>query len=207
MGEPSGDAKLAFAAALALCLAYVALRHGNPVRACTLGGAAASGSQLSPLLRHSQRLPELQAFLTPLAPGGPTRLAEGVDAYLRSTRLAGLVIVLSDFLVEAGRAEQALDQLRGRGHDVVALRPIGAGERDAAALPRRVRLRDAESGQQRDVELTAAHREQYAAAVATHLATLHTWCAARGIAFAPVDPAAGLDDCLIHVLPRAGVLQ
>jgi len=114
---------------------------------------------------------------------------------------------LSDFLVEPRRSEEALDQLRGRGHDVVALRIIGAGERDAAALPRRVRLHDAESGLERDVELTAAHRQRYAAAVDAHLAHLQTWCAARGIAFAPIDPGAGLADCLIHALPRAGILQ
>jgi len=205
MGSPAPDAKLAFAAALAASCAYIALRHGNPVRAAIL--SADTGSRLSPLLRHSQRLPELHAFLAPLAAGGTTRLAEGIDAYLRSTRLPGLAIVISDFLVEPRRAEQALDQLRGRGHDVVALRPLGAHERDAEALPRRLRLRDAESGAERDVELTAAHRQRYAAAVAAHLAHLRDWCAGRGIAFAAVDPADGLAECFLRALPRAGVLQ
>jgi uncharacterized protein (DUF58 family) len=206
MAAPRADAKLAFAAALAASCAYVALRHGNPVRASILS-AGQDGSRLSPLLRHIQRLPELLAFLTPLTASGPTRLAEGIDAYLRSSRLPGLAIVLSDFLIEPRRAEQALDQLRGRGHDVVAIRLLGEQERGAAALPHRVRLRDAETGLERDVELTAAHRQRYAEAVDAHLTHLRTWCASRGIAFAAVDPGAGLADCLLHALPRAGVLQ
>ncbi|MEO8602000.1 MAG: DUF58 domain-containing protein [bacterium] len=206
MGAPAADGKLAFAAALAASCAYIALRHSNPVRASLLGGGEA-GARLSPLLRHVQRLPELHAFLSPLTAAGPTRLAEGIDAYLRSARLPGLAIVLSDFLIEPPQAEQALDQLRGRGHDVVAIRLIGPEERHAAALPRRVRLRDAETGLERDVELTAAHRQQYAQAVEAHLAHLRTWCAKRGIAFAVIDPADGLAACLLHALPRAGVLQ
>ncbi|MDX2169924.1 MAG: DUF58 domain-containing protein [Deltaproteobacteria bacterium] len=206
MGAPTADAKLAFGAALAACCAYIALRHGNPVRAAALT-AGNDGSRLSPLLRHPHRLPELYGFLAPLSAAGTTRLREGVDAYLRSTQLPGLVIVISDFLVDPSHAERAFDQLRGRGHDVVALRPLGALERDAAHLPRRVRLRDAESGLQRDVELSAAHRARYAAAMAAHVAHLRDWCAGRGIAFAAVDPAAGLSDCLLHALPRAGVLQ
>lgn len=204
MGAPADDGKLAFSAALAACCAYIALRHGNPVRAAVLGG---DGSRVSPLLRHPHRLPELYAFLAPLTTSGATRLCEGIDGYLRSTRLPGLVLVISDFLIEPARAEQGLDLLRGRGHDVVALRPLGAIERTAAHLPRRVRLRDAETGVQRDVELTAAHRARYTAAVTSHLAHLRDWCAGRGIAFTAVDPADGLADCLLHALPRVGVLQ
>lgn len=100
MGVPRADGKLPFAAALAISLAYIALRHGHPVRLAVLTGA--SGSRLSPRVRHVQRLPELQAFLAPLHAAGPTRLADGVDAYLRTTHEPGTAIVLSDFLVEPG---------------------------------------------------------------------------------------------------------
>ena len=204
MGSPSSDGKLAFAAGLAASLAYVALRLGNPVRAAVL---ASDGSRLSPILRHPQRLPELHAFLGTLLPAGPTRLAEGVDAYLRATRLPGTVVVLSDFLTEPVVAQRALDHLRGHGYDVVALRPLGAGERDASALPRRLRLRDVETGATRDVELDAAARRAYADTVSAHLQRLRTWCDGRGIAFAAPDTGAGLATCLLDDLPRAGVLQ
>lgn len=205
MGVPAGDAKLAFAAGLAAGLAYVAMRQGNPARAVVLGSG--TDMRLSPLLRHVQRLPEMMQFLASLQAQGPTRLADGVEAYMRSTHLPGTTIVLSDFLVESAVYETTLDRLRGRGHHVLALRLIGPEERDPAALPRQVRLRDAETGSERMVDLTAAHRQQYARAVVEHLDRLRRWCASRTIGCAAADTGAGLETCLISDLPRAGLLQ
>lgn len=205
MAVPDADGKFAFAVALAASLAYIALRHGNPVRVAVLGGG--DGSRLSPLLRHVQRLPELHQFLAPLAAGGPTRLVDGLQAYLRSTRLPGTAVVLSDFLVEPSDYATALDELRGHGYDAAALRVIGPLERDPSTLPRRLRLRDAETGAVRDVELTAALRQRYAEAVARHFGQLRDWCAARAIVCAAVDTAGGLAGSLLHDLPRAGLLQ
>jgi uncharacterized protein (DUF58 family) len=205
MAVPADDGKLAFAAGLAAGLGYIALRHSNPVRVVTL--ADHGGSRMSPLLRHAQRLPDLIAFLTRLTPSGPTRLGEGIDAYLRSMQLPGTAVVLSDFLVEPPIYERALDQLCGRGYHVVALRIIGARERDPSALPRQVRLADAETGGERLVDLTAAHRDLYARAVAEHLDQLKRWCESRAIGYATADTTAGIETCLLADLPRAGVLH
>src|SRR5512143_1102389 len=205
MNAPAADGKFAFAVGLAASLAYIALRHGNPVRLAVLGGR--EGARLSPLLRHVQRLPELHQFLALLSADGPTRLLDGLRAYLRTTRLPGTAIVVSDVLVEPSVYEAALDELRGHRYDVAAIRVIGPRERDADALPRRVRLRDAETGVERNVELTAALRRRYAEAVDQHLARLRDWCAARAIVCATADTAAGLAGSLLTELPRAGLLQ
>jgi len=205
MAFPAADGKLAFAAALAASLAYIALQHGHPVRIAVLGGDR--GLQVSPLIRHSGRLPELHAYLALLVAAGATRFSEGVEAYLRSTQLPGTVVVLSDFLVAPEVYERALDDLRGRGYDVAALRIIGAQERDPADLPRRVRLRDGETGAERDVELTVAHRRRYAEAVDAHLERLQQWCRGHGITYLAADSSAGLVPCLLRDLPRVGLLQ
>ena len=205
MNEPAGDGKFPFAVGLAASLAYIALRHGNPVRLALLGGG--ESARLSPLLRHVQRLPELHQFLESVTAGGPTRLLDGLRAYLRTTRLPGTAIVVSDFLVEPGVYETALDELRGHHYDVAAIRVIGPDERDAEALPRRVRLRDAETGVERNIELTAELRRRYAEAVAQHLASLREWCAARAIVCIAADTGGGLAGSLLADLPRAGLLQ
>jgi uncharacterized protein (DUF58 family) len=205
MGVPADDGKLAFAVGLAAGLAYVGLRQNNPVRAVLLGDGASS--RFSPLLRHVQRLPDLLAFLAGSEARGTTRLADGIDAYLRSTQLPGTAVVLSDFLVEPHVYENALSNLRARGYHVVVVRVIGPQERDPAALPRQVRLRDAETGSERLIDLTPAHRAGYARAVEEHLAQLTRWCAARAIACATADTAGGIETCLLADLPRAGVLQ
>jgi len=205
MAVPVIDGKLAFAVALAAGLGYIALHQNNPVRAVALGHG--DGTRLSPLLRHALRLPDLLRFLGSITAHGPTRLGEGIDAYLRSTHLPGTVVVISDFLVEPMHYERALDLLRGRHHHVVALHVIGPSECDPSALPRRVRLRDAETGRERLLDLTAAHRARYARAVEEHRAQLARWCATRAIGHATADTAAGVEQCLLAELPRAGLLH
>lgn len=205
MGVPAEDTKLGFAIALAAALAYVALRQGNPVRAAVL---AAEGPvrEPSPLIRHVQRIPELHAHLRGITARGPTCLVEGIGGYLRSTRLPGTAIVISDYLVEPPVYQLALETLLGRAYDVVAVRVLGALERDPSALPRRVRLHDVESNRERLIELTTAHRRRYAEALERHLAALRVWCDSRAIRFATADTAAGLDACLLTDLTRAGLL-
>src|SRR6185369_14406307 len=156
MGVPADDGKLPFAVGLAAGLAYVALRQNNPVRVILLSDGA--GSRLSPLFRHAQRLPDLLQFLGSASAHGPTRLDNGIDAYMRSTQLPGTAAILSDFLVEPSVYEGLLD-----------------------------RLRAAETGVERLVDLTADHRSRYARAVEDHLTQLTRWCAARAIGCAAVD--------------------
>ena len=205
MVVPAADGKLAFAVGLAAGLAYVALRQSNPVRTVVLAEAATG--RVSPLLRHVQRLPELLHFLSGIEARGPTRLGEGIDAYLRSTHVPGTAVVLSDFLVDPLIYEAALDRLRGRCYPVLSLRVIGPQEREPGALPRQVRLRDTETNSERLLDLTPAHLARYARAVEEHLALLSRWCAARAIGYATADTAAGIESCLLADLPRAGFLQ
>jgi uncharacterized protein (DUF58 family) len=205
MAVPAADGKLAFAVGLAAGLGYVALRQSNPVRAVTL--AHEGGSRLTPLLRHVQRLPDLLQFLARIEASGATRIGEGIEAYLRSTHVPGTAIVISDFLVEPNVYERALDRLRGRGYHVLALRVIGRQELDPSALPRQVRLRDTETGRERMLDLSAAHRDRYVSAVHDHLEQLERWCRARAIGYATADTSDGIEACLLAGLPRAGLLQ
>ena len=206
MGCPAADAKLPFAAGVAASLAYVSLRQRDPVRIVTVGDDGSPG-RISPLLRHPRRLTELQAFLTRLEAKGPTRLGERIDWYLRTTRLPGMAVVLSDFLVPPLIYQTALERLQGRGYHIAVIRLIGAQERDPSTLPRRVRLRDVETGRQRVVDLSDAHRARYAETVHTHLTRLKQWCESRTVRYIAADTGQGVERFLLSELPRAGFLQ
>lgn len=206
MGVPAADGTLAFAAALAAGLAYVALRQRDPVRLVCLG-AGGDAFRASGLLRHPQRLPDLRTDLETIAPHGPTRLAEGVEAYLRTTHAPGVAILLSDFLVPPATYEAALTALCAARHTTAALCLSGPSERVPGGLAERVLLRDAETGATRRVRLTPAARAAYQAARQAHRDTLQRWCDSRGITFVPLDTDAGIETCLFSDLPRAGVLQ
>lgn len=206
MGVPHADGKLSFAVAVASSLAYVSLYQRDPVRAVLLSHGT-EGPRTSSVFRHPQRLPELHGFLRNLTTEGPTRLREGVEAYLRTTHSLGTVVVLSDFLVPEATYESALESLLARGFGVAALRVLGPMERSPAGLPRRVRLRDAETGTERVIDLSDAHRDQYVRGLEEHLARLRRWCEARRVVFAVADTARSLEQCLFGDLPRAGLLR
>ena len=206
MGVPVADGKLPFAAGLAASLAYISLRRCEPVRAVAIRQGD-QPAQVSPLLRHARRLGELQAFLSRLEAGGATSLTDGIEAYLRTTRLLGIAVVLSDFLVPAPIYQRALECLYARGYGVAAVRLLGPHERDPGGLPRRVRVRDVESGNERVVDLTEAHRLRYTEALQSHLTELRRWCEARAITYAVADTGEGIEPCLLSELPRVGLLQ
>lgn len=204
MDTPASDGKLAFAAALALSLAYVAIRHHNPARVVAL---AEGGARASPAVRFPARLPLLARFCAGLAGGGRTALERGLGDYVRAEAIAGLAIVISDFLVDTDEARAALQHLAARGYEIVVLRPIGAGERDPSALFERARVRDAEDGSEKIVRLTPQNLARYRQALAAHLADLEAWCADHEATFAVCDTAAGLEQTMFTHLPRLGVLR
>ena len=131
-----------------------------------------------------------------------------MHAYLRTTRLPGTAIVLSDFLVEPAVYESALDACCA---GTTTTSRQSASSARWSATRRRCRAASAcatpRPAPKRNVELTAALRQRYAEAVEQHLARLRDWCAARAIVCAAVDTADGLTGPLLTDLPRVGLLQ
>lgn len=207
MGAPARDEKLAFAVGLAMSLAYVAVRHHDPARLVVLAGGAEGGFTASPVARFPPALLRIADFCRGIRAGGPTTLAAGVDAYLQRERTPGFAILISDFLVDPAEWRTAVDRLAARGFEIAALRPLGSGERDPSSLFRRGRLRDAESGAEKLISLSAANLARYEEALDLHLQDLHRHCAARAAFFAACDTSAGLVHCLFRQLPAMGMLR
>lgn len=207
MAVPASDAKFAFAVGLAASLAYVSLRQQDPVRIVAVGHDRPLFAA-SPVFRHLGRFPEIRAFLAGLRPAGRSTFTGSIEAYTRSNRAAdGIAVVLSDFLAPPTELERALTALGTPRRITGALRLIGPVESDPARLPRRTRLRDAETGAERLVTLSAEHRARYRRALDEHLEYLKEWCSARGQIFVKVETAQGLDRCLLETLPRAGLVH
>ncbi len=205
MGVPVADGKLAVAAALATFLAYVALRNRDPVHTAVITSQGARA--VAPLLRHPQRLHVLSDALATIAPAGATDLAVGTAAYLRTTRLPGIAIVISDFLVEAADYQRTLHILRASGYAVAALRVIGATERDPAAQVRRARLYDVETKSEKIIDFTAENRALYAKAFAQHEAALRSWCESTAIPYGAIATDRPPDQVISADLPRSGILR
>ena len=207
MAAPASDAKLPFTIGLAASLSYVSLRNHDPVRVVGLNEALPDTHVASPFFRHPQALHGLCDFLRQLQSRGQTALAPGITAALRAHRSAGVGIVISDFLMQPSLYEAALSDLAARRFTVGAVRVIGPGERDPAAVFRRGQLLDAETGKRRFITLGAENRRRYREALDAHLGRLKSFCHRSGIVFSVADTGAGLDRSLFHDLPAAGLVH
>ncbi len=149
-----------YASHLAAALAHTLIRQGDQV------GLVAFDEEIRHHVRPRggpRQLRELLLTLTSAESGGRTA-AEGAlrEAALRLRR-RGLVILLSDLLLEAEPTRQALHFLRHRGHEVIVLHLLDPGERD---LPSGgdVRFFDPETGDEMGVNVPDV-RSEYRSAV------------------------------------------
>lgn len=207
MAVPAVDGKFAFALGLAATLAYVSVRNHDPVRAVAISTALPRTHAAAPFLRHRSGLHGLRDFLLELQPNGETALGPGITGALLGQRSPGVAVVLSDFLMPPEAYEAAFADLLARRFTVAAVRVIGPAERDPTQLFRRGQLIDAETGRERFITLTPDNVTRYERALSEHITRLQTFCSRCGIACCVVDTGSGLEHCIFHDLPAAGLVH
>ncbi len=207
MAVPAGDAKFVFALSLATSLAYVSVRNHDPVRAVGVNAALSRGYVAAPFVRHRSALHSLRHFLLQLQPHGETALSPGIVGALGEQRSPGVAVVLSDFLAPPNVWEAALADLLARRFTVAAIRLIGPAERDPTLLFSRGQLVDAETGRQRFITLTPDNLARYERALSEHIGHLQQFCNRCGIVFCVADTGAGVERCMFHDLPAAGLVH
>ncbi len=208
MAFPERDDKLGLALAIAASIAYVGMNDNDAVR---IGAFAMRRGEmqldLSPFHRRRESYLNFQPFVAAVRTGGETRLGAAVDSLLHQRRPAGIVMIISDFLVNRIDYEDALSRLIAARHEVKAIHVMGEMESNGAYPPGLYRVRDAESGEMRETvfgpETAAACRrkvEQLSGAV-------REFCNSRGIAYAHAFGAGSLEPFVERELPALGVVR
>ena len=174
--------KRAYGERLVAALALLLLRQRDAVGLLRFDDAVRSA--IAPRSRQGQWRRIVASLLE--EPGGAraSRVAEALAHAGRTLRRPGLVILVSDLLVDIPEVEHAVRALRAAGHDVVALHLMDPVERDLPAGGEALFV-DPESGE----EVPAAVTEVRAAYRATVEAALAEWRAAfagAGAGFATV---------------------
>jgi uncharacterized protein (DUF58 family) len=176
--------KLWYAKQLAAALSYLLLRQGDAVGALTFdehvrGRVAARGGR-----RHWV---EIGRLLDHAEPGGVTGASGAIREAAQTLRRRGLVILLSDLLVDAEETRLALRFLRHRGHEVLVFHLLDPGERELPGVGD-ARFVDPESGEELPVtvaDLRAEYRDSVAGAIAEWRRAL----APHGIDYVLLDTA------------------
>jgi uncharacterized protein (DUF58 family) len=197
-GEPS---KGLFARRLAMALAYAALSGYDrvAVAACRAGFDA-----YLPPVAGRQSAGRVWRFLQEQRLDGGTDLGRALQGYAPHTRGPGLAVVLSDLLTPSDwRA--GLRALRALRQEVTLIQVLAPDEL-SPTLRGDVVLVDEETGERREVTLTAATVRAYRARLAAYTAEVRAYCAAHDIAFVQVSSATPLEDVVLRLLRREGVL-
>lgn len=195
----AGDrARLRAAARGLAVLGAIALGRGDTVDFLAVPGGRRR------TFRGRGSLPGLLDAVGAVEAGGRTDLAAGFRAGLGGVRGRALAAVASDFLDPRG-ACAGIDLLRRRGWEVRALQPVAPGDLEPPPEGRVV-LVDAETGEERLVEVTPAVRDRLAESAARRLRALQGALRARGVPWVRIPTGEGSEGALLASLRRAGVL-
>lgn len=193
MGYASGDvSKLDYARFIAAALAHVAWRQRDRVGLATFDTdvteyVAPSGRRRDTILQTLDRARTAGA-------GDPLRALAQLGERLGRR---GILVAVSDFYTPPEAAAVALDALRMRGHDVIALHVLDPLERDLD-LPAPEVLEDLETGER--LPVTPQARAGYRALVDAHVAALARACGDRRIDYDCFVTDRPLDDLLWRYL-------
>lgn len=186
--------KLDYARFVLATLAHLAARQRDRVGFMTIVNDVVDHLPASAKHRHSV----LHALARSRAGGaGDLRAALAKAANLLGRR--GIVVVVSDFYDEPARVLDALDELRARGHEVIAFHVLDREER-TLELGRAEVLEDLESGQRMPVGPAGSAR--YRELMDAHIAALATGSVERAIDYTCLVTDQPLDEMLWHYLSQ-----
>jgi uncharacterized protein (DUF58 family) len=177
-GDPARLTKLRYAEQIVAAIALLLIRQRDAV------GLIRYDDRLRTVLPARARSVQWRRIVRALleeASGKESRMAEGVKQAAKLIRRPGLVIVLSDLLVDVDEMEQALRVARAVGHQVAVLHVMDPSERELDA-PGEAIFVDPES----DLEVTANVadvRVAYRATVNHAIEEWRTRLAALGAAY------------------------
>jgi uncharacterized protein (DUF58 family) len=129
-GAPARLTKLAYAERLAACLALLLLRQHDAV------GLIRYDDQVRSAIPPRSRRGQWRRLVAALDDPGAGPDSRAADALARAARLVGrpgMVVLVSDLLMDVAEVEQAVRALRAAGHDVIVLHVIDPAERDLGA--------------------------------------------------------------------------
>ncbi|HEU4631873.1 MAG TPA: DUF58 domain-containing protein [Gemmatimonadaceae bacterium] len=180
-GAPARLTKLAYAEQLTAALALLLLRQRDAV------GLVRFDERVRSAVPPRSRRAQWQRILVALADPGAGRSSDAPAGLLQAARLVrrpGMVVLVSDLLLEAAAVERSLRELRAAGHDVTVLHIMDPAERDLSLSGDAIYV-DPESGL--EVPATLADvRDVYRATVDDAIREWRRLCASADAAYATI---------------------
>jgi uncharacterized protein (DUF58 family) len=183
--------KIWYARQLAACIALLLLRQGDAVGLLGFDQVLREHIQPRGGRRHWR---ELLRGINALEPQGRTEAAPALREIASRLRRRGLVILVTDLLVDAEATKVALRFLRHRGHEVLLFHLLDPGERELPGIGD-ARFVDPETDEELPVSV-ADLRTEYREAVRHAIEEWKSTCAPLGIDYVLV----ATDQPMVHAL-------
>jgi uncharacterized protein (DUF58 family) len=198
-----GDArKLRYAKRVAAALAYVGLANLDRVSIVSTTDKVLSRM---PATRGKARIFKVFRFLKELEPDGHTNLEDALKTFVAQNKRRGLVVLASD-LYDPHGFERGINVLRYNKFDPFVVHIIDK-EEARPKLAGDVLLYDCETGDEREVTVTAKVLERFEHAYGEYLAEIERFCSSKQVPYIQADVAIPFDELILRVFRRGGFLR
>jgi uncharacterized protein (DUF58 family) len=197
-----GAKKLRYAKKVAAALAYVGLANLDRVSIVT---TADKVMDRMPATRGKQRIFKVFRFLTEVSAEGQTSLEDALKAFVAQNKRRGLAVLISD-LYDPHGFERGINVLRYNKFDPFVVHVVD----DAEARPKLagdVLVYDCETGDEREVTVTAKVLERFEEAYRAYLGEVDHFCTSKQVPYIRADVSVPFDELILRVFRRGGFLR
>jgi uncharacterized protein (DUF58 family) len=194
--------KLRYAKRVCAALAYVGLANLDRV---SIVSTSDHILDRMPQTRGKARIFKVFRFLQELEPSGVTDLEDALKSFVAQNKRRGLAVLISDLYDPRG-FERGLNVLRYNKFDPFVVHVVDA-EDAKPKLHGDVLLYDCETGDEREVTVTAKVLQRFGEAHRAYLADIERFCATHQVPYIAADVSVPFDELILRVFRRGGFLR
>lgn len=187
---------------LCAALAYVGLANLDRV---TVVGAGDTVEARMPTARGKGQIFKVFRFLNGLQPDSGTDLGEALRVFVNQYKRRGLAVLISD-LYDPNGFERGINVLRYNRFEPYVLHVVDPEEANPK-IEGDVRITDCETGDEREVTVTAQLLEQMRTAVETYQSEIESYCSKNRVPYFRADARQPFDEQILRVFRRGGFLR
>jgi uncharacterized protein (DUF58 family) len=201
MGFGGGE-KLRYGKKVCAALAYVGLANLDRVSVVTTTDRV---MERMPQTRGKARIFKVFRFLREVGPEGTTDLGEALKTFVAQNKRRGLAVLVSDLYDPRG-FEKGINVLRYNKFDPFVVHVVDPSEAKPK-LHGDVLVYDCETGDEREVTVTAKVLSRFAEAHAQYFAEIERFCVTRQVPYVPASVEVAFEDLILRVFRRGGFLR
>jgi uncharacterized protein (DUF58 family) len=201
MGFGDGK-KLRYAKRVCAALAYVGLANLDRV---SIVSTTDKVLDRMPATRGKARIFKVFRFLRELEPEGQTDLEDALKSFVAQNKRRGLVVLASD-LYDPHGFERGINVLRYNKFDPFVVHVTDEQEA-RPKLSGDVLVYDCETGDEREVTVTAKVLERFEHAYKEYLSDIDRFCTSKQVPYIKADVSVPFDELILRVFRRGGFLR